>query len=326
MSSPAKTTRSRRLSAPDLIARVTPAVALVQVTTKGGGGTGSAFAVKMTAAQSKKAGGVLLATNAHVVDGEKPAVLVRFGGGYDCRAKIILIDKVSDVAFITVEEKPKARLAFRDMNTVRLGETAYALGNPYGFECSVSKGVVSGVERSVPHSSDGVKIWGDLVQTDAEVRQGNSGGPLIDDEGRILGMNTRGYKPTHGWSGFLNLAVSSRTISKHLREFLEFGDPVIKRSAIGARVGIHEFTPEEQRVWDRRAGAKLLRVTDPKGPAAKAGMKNGDVVIGFRGREVDHFHDLQILLDRWSIGEPCEVQYVRNGELCEAVIAPRLKR
>ena len=318
----------------DLIEKVAPAVALVKVTTKEGQSRGSAFAVKTTAAQGRKLGGAIAVTNAHVVEGESPQLLARFGGGFDARASLLLTDPVTDVAFIVVDEAPATKLVMRDTASVRLGETVFAIGSPYGFECSVSQGVVSGVERSVPMENPGEAYWarhrisGDMVQTDALVLQGNSGGPLIDDRGAVVGMNTRGYIPANAYShaSAITLAVAASTISKHLKEFFEFGDPVIKRSAIAAEIGLHDFSPEEQRRWNRRAGAKVAKVTDRKGPAAVAGLKRGDVIIEFRGEEIDHFHDLQMRLDRWTIGDECPIAFVRSGELVRTSITPREKK
>ena len=326
--------RLKPVAAPDLIDSIIPGVALITVDAKEGGGLGSGFAVQVSAAQVRKASGYVVITNAHVVNADKPKILVRFAGGFDQPGELLLTDTMADVAFLRVEAKPGAQLPLRNMETVRLGETVFAVGNPYGFECSVSQGIVSGIERSMPLRDQRDHLWaqsrihGNMVQTDAKILQGNSGGPIIDDVGRVVGMATLGYAPENAYkhATAINLAVASSTIAKHLKEFFEFGDPFIKRSTIGARVGLHEFTPEEQATWKRRAGAGIVKITNPKGPAAKAGLKSGDVITEFRGEEVDHFHDLQISLDRWSIGSECQVTYVRDGKSFSTTLIPVSER
>jgi S1-C subfamily serine protease len=301
-----------------LVKKVKPAVGTV---VDPNSGSGSGFAVKLSRNQKKQLGDGVIVTNAHVA-GESQSFDFHFAGGFDVKAVPLLVDEAADIAFLKIDESPKVSLPLRTSQP-DLGESVVAIGSPYGFECSVSAGIVSGLERSIEGGS-GSKVLGDMIQTDAFITNGNSGGPLLDMTGRVVGMNTVGIDGS-GKGNWLNFAVPAAVIESHLCELAEFGDGVVKRAGIGAALKQHTFEPLEQRKWNRRTAVRIDRINDLHGPAAKAKLKEGDVVIRFNNKEVDHYHDLQISLNRWTIGAECLIEVVRDGNRVELSVVPREK-
>jgi len=260
----------------------------------------------------------VLATNAHVVEGENVEVRVRFPGGLDVPADVRLVDKATDVAFLQVPVACTRPFPLRMSDDVRLGESVIAIGNPHGFECSVSAGIISGRDRILTGSGTGPgAVYANLLQTDTPINGGNSGGPLIGRDGHVVGMNSISRTNTDG----LHFAVPADTVASHYEELVTYGESSIKRASIGGRIASYEFDPPAQHALGLRSGARIEAVRE-ESPMAAAGLQVGDVVIEFRELEVEHRHDLMMRLNRAAIGATCQLKYVREEQIHETQITP----
>src|SRR6516225_11173395 len=170
-------------SLPDLIDRVRVAVVDVRVSSQGGSGNGSGFGIAPN--DGDPASGVIV-TNAHVVDGMEKQT-VRFADGDEINATVRLIDASTDLAILALEEPPPGVLPLRPLEQVRVGEPVIAIGSPYGLDGTVTTGIISGLNRTMP-APNGIPI-DNMIQTDALINPGNSGGPLIGLDGLVVGIN-----------------------------------------------------------------------------------------------------------------------------------------
>src|SRR3954471_5083702 len=243
--------------------RVGPAVVRVEV--KGGGGSGVLFTPD----------GFLL-TNSHVV-ARTDAVRVTLPDGRSSSAQIIGSDAITDVAVLRIggTELPWARLA--DSQRIRVGQVAIAIGNPFGFHHSVTSGVVSALGRSL--RSRAGRLMEDIIQTDAALNPGNSGGPLVATTGEVIGLNTATIMPAQG----LCFAIASNTVRLVASRLMRDGR--LRRSSIGMA---GQQTPVP-RALARAAGIAttsgvLVASLETGGAAAAAGFREGDVVIRFDGQ------------------------------------------
>jgi S1-C subfamily serine protease len=303
---------------PDLIEQVR--VAVVDVRVSGGGheaGNGSGFAIE-PAANDKDAG--VIVTNAHVVAGGD-SYTVRFHDGSECEARVRLDDPSTDVALLRVPESPPAFLPLRPLAQVRVGEPVIAIGSPYGLDGTVTSGIVSGLNRTMP-APNGIPI-DNMIQTDALVNPGNSGGPLIGFDGLVVGVNdqVRVNNVLQGSSG-LGFAIPSDTVLAVYTEISETGASAIRRAAIGANLRLQFIPPEQQPGAGQRTGA--LVVDDPLAgsPAGTAGLRRGDVIVALDGVPVVAPGAIFRLLDRTRIGKQCRVQFLRDGAAETAAIVP----
>ena len=238
---------------PDLIEQVCVAVVDVHVSGERGAGNGSGFAIE-PAAKDKDAG--VIVTNAHVVAGGE-SYTVRFHDGSECEAQVRLDDPSTDVALLRVPEHPPAFLPLRPLPQVRVGEPVIAIGSPYGLDGTVTSGIVSGLNRTMP-APNGIPI-DNMIQTDALVNPGNSGGPLIGLDGLVVGVNdqVRVNNVLQGSSG-LGFAIPSDTVLAVYTEVCETGASAIRRAAIGANLRL-QFIPPEQQAALRPADGRARR-------------------------------------------------------------------
>lgn len=298
---------------PNLVEHVAPAVANVEVRGRHGGGLGTAFAIAPHADDTCPA---VLVTNMHVVDVAEPEVIVRFPGGFDTTATIRLVDGATDIAFLGLADAVPAALPVRTLDKVRIGEPVVAIGCPLGLETTVTTGVVSGLDRTGP-SPNGTPIE-NLLQTDASINPGNSGGPLIGLDGHVIGVNNQMIARAQ----LLGFAIPAET-AKHLyEEMIATGETIIRRATLRMRTSRHTFTGEEQRRWSRRWGARIIAEPSPDSPAGKAGLRAGDVVVGFDGTTVTEPGDLLRLLNRQRIDRECQITFVRDDLKQHATIVP----
>jgi S1-C subfamily serine protease len=302
-----------RKSIPEVIAAVSPAVAMVKVRTDDGRGNGTAFAIARHPSDPAPS---VLVTNAHVVGSDAIEIHVRFPGGFDTPARLLCRDALVDLALLTTDQPLEIALPLRRSTRVTLGEQVIAIGNPFGLECSVSTGVVSGLDRSIPRTDDEDAeqgIYENVIQTDAAINPGNSGGPLLGTDECVIGVNSLG--------GFgVNFAVPAETVAKLYDEYVHHGG--VLRASIGAKIGHFEFAPEAQHRWERYSGAVLTADPKPGSPAAAANLECADIIIEFNGQAVDHPHDLLLLLDRESIGRASTVVYLRDDEKHQTEVTP----
>ncbi|MBK8096945.1 MAG: trypsin-like peptidase domain-containing protein [Planctomycetes bacterium] len=292
----------------DVVERVRPAVLHLRTLRRGrGGAVGSGFLCGPDG---------LALTNHHVVDGAD-AVEATLADGRSLVVDVLGVDAATDLALLRVPERPViAPLDLRDSAGVRVGDTALAIGCPHGLAHSVSIGIVSGIGRSLPSRAG--RTIEDVLQTDAPLNPGNSGGPLVDADGRVLGVATAIFFPAQG----LCFAVPASTALAVIPELLADGRVV--RGFLGVALEGVQFTRDQvERL--RWPGYRALVVTSvvPGGPAAVAGVRSGDLLAQIDGRRIVTAGDLHGVLTRASIGRSLPLRLRRGGEWIELVITPR---
>ena len=303
---------------------VSPAVVNISITaTVGGpgqggpeGGTGDPFFDRFfggqqapRTARSLGSGFVLtadgyIATNAHVV-AHASKVNVRLANKKEYQAKIIGVDEKTDVALIKIEpETPLQPVQLGDSSSLEVGEWVMAIGSPFGLEQTVTVGVVSAKARVL-----GAGPYDDFIQTDAAINPGNSGGPLVDGEGRVVGINTAISSRSGGSEG-VGFAIPVGLAKNVLDQLREGGK--VARGWLG--VGIQEVTPELASSFDLKdASGALVASVSPGSPAEKAGLERGDVIVEFDGHAVADSHQLPALVAEARVGSQAQLTVLRAG-------------
>jgi S1-C subfamily serine protease len=298
---------------PDLVEQVRVAVVEVRVSGERGTGNGSGFAVSPASGDTSP--GVIV-TNMHVLEGATTHT-VRFQDGSENDATVRLEDASTDVAILSLASPTPAVLDLRPLAEVRVGEPVIAIGSPYGYDGTVTTGVVSGLNRTMP-APNGIPI-DNMIQTDALINPGNSGGPLIGLDGRVVGVNdqVRVNDVLQGSSG-LGFAIPSDTVAALYREICQTGEPRIKRSAIGANLRLQYIPATPQ-----KTGAIVVDEPLESSPAAAAGLRRGDVIVSLDGSAVTAPGAIFRLLDRSRIGKTCTIEFLRDGARQSAAIVPQ---
>jgi len=280
---------------------VGPAVVRIEVAR--GGGSGVIFTPD----------GFVL-TNNHVVE-RGGAIRVTLPDGQESDASLVGRDADTDLAVIRIGGSPLPWARFGDSRHVRVGQVAVAIGNPYGFHHSVTSGVVSAVGRSLRARS--MRLIEDVIQTDAALNPGNSGGPLVTTRGEVIGVNTAVLAPAQG----LCFAIASNTARFVASRLMRDGR--IRRSYIGI-VGNQMPIPRALARANRLAVSSGVRVASVAqgSPAAAAGIKEGDLVLGFDGHPIGGVDDLHRLLTEERIGVPAAVVVLRAGERRQLTVIP----
>ena len=283
---------------------VSPAV--VKIESRGAGGSGVIFTPD----------GFLL-TNNHVVDHGRPLEVV-LPDGRSMRGDIVGRDAHTDLAIVRLADHAAGPLpwaAIGDSRLVRVGQIAIAIGNPYGFSHSVTAGVVSALGRSLRGRSG--RLIHDIVQTDAALNPGNSGGPLVTTRGEVIGINTAMILPAQG----LCFAIASNTARDVASRLMRDGR--IRRSHIGIG-GQNTPIPRAIARLNQLAVSSgvLVASIEAGGPAERAGLREGDVLLGFAGEPVAGIDDLQRLLTAERIGVPAPVVLLRNRERRQLTVVP----
>jgi S1-C subfamily serine protease len=296
------------------VSRVSPSVVNIEVHQAGrnrsgeprehrGGGSGFVFTPD----------GLIL-TNSHVVHDAK-RMEVTFSDGRRMPASSIGDDPASDLAVIRVDEPGLAAASLGDSQQLRVGQLVIAIGNPYGFQSTVTAGVVSALGRSL-RSYTG-RLIDDVIQTDAALNPGNSGGPLVDSAGRVVGVNTATILPAQGICFAIGINTAKFVASRLLR------DGRIRRSYIGVSGQTVPIHRRVVRFYDlpKESGALVLSVEE-NSPAKRAGLRDGDVVIALEGKPVAGVDDLHRLLTdvRARVGSLLTV--LRHTEKLEMRIVP----
>lgn len=304
--------------------RISPSVAHIEVHQKAGqtrsgeprerqgGGSGFVFTPD----------GLIL-TNSHVVH-DASRIAVTLADGRHMPATLIGEDPASDLAVIRLE-RPQfddhglvvAELG--DSQKLRVGQIAIAIGAPYGFQSTVTAGVVSALGRSLRSYSG--RLIDDVIQTDASLNPGNSGGPLVDSAGRVIGVNTATILPAQGICFAIGINTAKFVASRLLR------DGRIRRSYVGIS---GQTVPVHRRVvrfYDlaKETGALVQHVED-NSPAKRAGLREGDVIIGLEGQPVAGVDDLHRLLTEVRVGVSCSLTVLRWTEKVELKVVPEEAR
>ena len=263
-------------------------------------------------------------TNRHVVlqDNRRSVantVIVQLADRREFRAKVLGVDAGTDIAVLKIEGKGLPYARFADSDKARVGDVVFAIGNPLDAGLTVTSGIVSALGRSGKLGMG--MAFEDFIQTDAAINPGNSGGPLIDFEGRLLGMNTA-IKSGTGLSVGLGYSIPSNLITAVALDLANQGRVV--RGLIGVQ-GEDLSVAEATKLSLGQAGAVRLVVVSDEMPAAKAGLKVGDIVVGLNGKPVENWNEMRLEISRRRPGEVLTLNYIREGRgaLARLTVAER---
>lgn len=294
----------------DVVDRVSPAVVHVQVRSvrKGRVGQGSGSGVVVSP------DGLVL-TNNHVIDGAQSISLSQ-GDGQRFGARLVGRDPDTDLAVLRAETSERLKYArLANSKTLRPGQIAIAIGNPLGFQSTVTAGIISAVGRSL--RAENGRLIDDVIQTDAALNPGNSGGPLVNSAGHVIGINTATIMGAQG----LCFAVASNTAEYVLTQILAHGR--VRRGVMGI-VAEHVVLPQSARHKHGLAQASAIgiRAVQQGGPAETAGLAAGDILIALDGVPVAAVDDVARVLDAKRISQKVAAHVLRNGETLEVSIVP----
>ncbi|WP_423599489.1 DegQ family serine endoprotease [Roseateles sp. MS654] len=248
--------------------------------------------------------GIIL-TNAHVVQ-DAQEVVVKLTDRREFRAKVLGSDKSTDVAVLKIEAKNLPTVRLGTTKDLRVGEWVLAIGSPFGFENSVSAGVISAKGRSLGPDESRVPF----LQTDVAINPGNSGGPLFNARGEVVGINSQIYSASGGYQG-LSFAIPVEVANK-VRMQIE-KDGKVQHAKLGVMVQEVNQGFADSFKLDRPEGALVANVEE-NGPAAKAGLRSGDVILGFKGQKIVASGDLPALVDQSLPGDKVDIDIWRNGK------------
>ena len=258
---------------------------------------GSGFIIK---------GSGIVVTNNHVISGADD-ILVRVGEK-EFKAKVIGADPYMDIAVLQMQTKEKFKpVRFGDSDKARVGDWAVAIGNPFGLGGTVTAGIISARNRDI-----NLTRYDDFIQTDASINQGNSGGPLFNLKGEVIGINTAIIAPGQSGSIGIGFAIPANAASNVIDQLIKFGET--KRGWLGVR--IQEVTKEiaEVEKLKKPAGALVASVGE-NSPAEKAGIKAGDIILNFDGKKIDTMRTLPKIVASTEVGKSVELKIWRNKKL-----------
>ena len=285
----------------DVVDAVTPAVVSIRVVAANrrgdtGEGAGSGFVVAPDG---------FVVTNDHVVERAKSVVVV-FTDGREFDARVVGTDPATDLALLRVPDGGLVPVAIGESEQLRVGQMAIAIGNPLGFQSTVSAGVISALGRNLRGQSG--RLIENVIQTDVALNPGNSGGPLVDSRGRVIGVNTAMIRMAQG----LCFAIPSSTMTWVVGELMTRGR--VRRAVVGL---VGETRPVNRRV---QRGFQLARPTAvhvvslaENGPAHRGGLRPHDLIVTLGGQSVASVDDLQRILAKCTPGDPLAVTVLRNG-------------
>lgn len=283
--------------------QVLPSVASLRVRGARGEGAGSASVVTSD--------GFLL-TSAHVVEGARQAT-AEFADGTQATVEVTGSDPLSDLAVLRATGPVPDPVVLGDATTLQVGQLVVALGNPLGLSGSVTAGIVSGLGRSLP--TRGGRVVDEVIQTDAALNPGNSGGVLADSAGRMVGVNT-------AVAGVgLGLAVPINPSTRRIIDAL-MSTGRVRRAWLGVAAGQAPLPPPLASRLGRATGLRVAQVV-PGSPAALADLKVGDVVVAVAGEPMGSATSLQRWMVEEAIGRPVEITVWRNGALVDVIAVPR---
>lgn len=281
----------------DVAARVLPSVVTIRVTGAGGTSVGSGFVVTTDG---------YIITNDHVIGSGSGSATVIFTDGSSASANVVGRDPESDIAVIKADRNGLIPVEFGDSDAVAVGDPVLAIGSPLSLRNTVTAGIVSAVDRTIQAGEPGGPVrYYAAIQTDAAVNQGNSGGPLVDAAGRVVGVNSviKSLAANEDEAGNIGLAfaIPINQAKRISQEIIDTGKA--RRTVIGAQV-----------TGGRAGGGVRLAAVDPNGPAAEAGLRAGDLVVRIDGHPVAAPGDLIALVRKYAPGSLVAVEYRRGGE------------
>ena len=255
----------------------------------------------------------IIVTNNHVVEGAS-RITVNFNDGTQLAARLLGVDPDSDLAVLRVDARQLTAAPIGTSSDLMIGETVVAVGNPFGLSGTVTTGVVSALGRSVSSQENG-RTYTDFIQTDASINPGNSGGPLLNIEGKVVGINVAIHSQAQG----IGFAIPVDRARKVIEDLLEYG--AVHPAWIGAVTAT--LTPEEARRQDLAVarGAIVVRVFDSS-PAAAAGLRAGDVITAVDGRAVDSRESFSTAIATASAGRRLSLTIQREGTARAVAVSP----
>ena len=244
----------------------------------------------------------IVITNNHVIQ-DAEDIVVRVGGDKEYKATIIGADPLSDIAVLQIDSKEKfIPVKFGNSDKARIGDWVIAIGNPFGLGGTVTAGIISARNRSI-----GLSRYEDYIQTDASINSGNSGGPLFDMNGDVIGINTAILGK--GGSIGIGFSIPSNNAQKVVNQLIEFGET--KRGWLGVRIQVVTKEIAEIEKLDEPRGALVASVADGS-PSDKAGIQAGDIILEFNGTKIDEMKELPIIVAQTEVGKTVDVKIWRN--------------
>jgi S1-C subfamily serine protease len=253
-------------------------------------------------------------TNSHVVHGAGQ-IDATVSDGRRMRADLIGDDPETDLAVLRISASDLSAAPLGDSNRIRVGQLVIAIGNPYGFQCTVTAGVISALGRSLRTHSG--RLIDNILQTDAALNPGNSGGPLVSSRAEVIGVNTATIMPAQGLCFAIAINTAKFVAGRLIR------DGRIVRGYIGM-AGQNVPLPRRLVHYHKVAVPSGVMVVslEPNSPAERAGLKTGDVIVGFGGKPVAGIDDLQRLLSSECVGAAIEIELVRGAEILMVRVVP----
>jgi S1-C subfamily serine protease len=289
---------------------VSPSVVRIQVESTGGrGGSGSGFVFTPDG---------FVITNSHVVHGAEHIKVITPGSG-ESVAQLIGEDPDTDLAVLRIDAPGLLAVRLGDSRRIRVGQLVVAIGNPYGFQYTVTAGVVSALGRSLRSQSG--RLIEDVIQTDAALNPGNSGGPLVNANGEVVGVNTATILPAQG----LCFAISVNTARFIASKLIRHG--VVRRGYIGVQAQTAPLNKTIARHYDlKHLSGALVLGSEAGSPAAKAGLQEGDVIVAMDGEPVEGVDELHKFLGEDRIGVNTRVTALRGSKRLEFRVTPEARK
>ncbi len=258
----------------------------------------------------------IVVTNNHVIQGAED-IVVRVNGDKEYKAKVLGADPGMDIAVLQIEIDDKfVPVKFGDSDKARIGDWVIAIGNPFGFGGTVTSGIISARNRSI-----GLSRYEDFIQTDASINQGNSGGPLFNMDGDVIGINTAILGPS-GNIG-IGFSIPSNNAKRVISQLIEFGET--KRGWLGVRIQYVTNEIAEVEKLDKPRGALVASVADGS-PSDDAGIKPGDIILEFDGKPINEMSELPKIVAATDVGKDVEVKVWRNQrEISKNITLGRLE-